>query len=123
MLMFTVIVEKSFAASHQLTLPDGKKESLHEHNWKVVAAVSADKLDSVGMAIDFEIVKGMLEQVLAPLRNSRFETLEFFSGKNASAENLAQYIYEKFSPLLPAGLALNYIEITEAPGCRVRYCQ
>ena len=66
---------------------------------------------------------GMLEQVLAPLRNSRFETLEFFSGKNASAENLAQYIYEKFSPLLPAGLALNYIEITEAPGCRVRYCQ
>ena len=121
--MFTVIVEKSFAASHQLASPDGRKEPSHEHNWQVVAAVCAEKLDSAGMVIDFEIVKGMLEQVIAPMRNRRLERLEFFSGRNASAENLARYIYEKLSPLLPAGTALNHIEITEAPGCRVRYCQ
>jgi len=39
--MYTVIVEKEFRAQHQLIMPDGVRELLHGHVWKVAAAVAA----------------------------------------------------------------------------------
>ncbi len=120
--MFTVIVEKSFAAKHQITLPDGGKEPLHSHDWQVAAAVSAEKLDVMGLAFDFVRLGDLLEQVLAPMRNRQLETMDCFRQVNASAENVARHIYDKLSAILPGPAALCWVEVAEAPGCKVRYC-
>jgi 6-pyruvoyl-tetrahydropterin synthase len=39
--MFTVSIESNFTASHQLTLPDGLHEPVHNHEWSVTAEVAS----------------------------------------------------------------------------------
>jgi len=119
--MFTITVENTFTAQHQLTMPDGRTEPLHSHNWIVTTAVSAAKLDKTGLALDFNFLKEKLEKIIAPLRQAKLEELTCFQGINTSAEYLAKYIFTKLEPLLPANVKLKYIEVCEAPGCRAKF--
>lgn len=119
--MYTVLVETRFTASHQITMHDGTKEPLHEHQWKVDAAVTADQLDDLGLGIDFNLLQSKLHQIMKPLDGKQLEKTEFFKDENTSAEHVARFFYEKLSSQLPPGRKLAWIEVTEAPGCRVRY--
>jgi 6-pyruvoyltetrahydropterin/6-carboxytetrahydropterin synthase len=119
--LFTVSVETHFWASHQLTLPDGSKESLHHHNWTVTADVSRDELDSMALVVDFRRLKAMLDSVVADFDNIRLEKLDYFQQNNSSAEAVAKYIYEKLEPKLPKGLKLKYIRVAEQPGCSAKF--
>lgn len=118
--MFVITIETGFKAWHQLTLA-GKKEDLHEHNWLVRSAVSADALDESGLAIDFLDLKAKIEAITRPFEGANLENLACFKGQNASAELVAKYIYDELEPLLSAGVALEYIEVMEAAGCRAKY--
>ena len=71
--MYTVTVESSFNAEHQLTFAGGQIESLHGHKWIVRAAVSAEKLNEVGLAVDFNDLKKAVEEVIAPLDGAILE--------------------------------------------------
>ena len=121
--MYTVTVESTFTASHQLTMADGGKEPLHSHDWAVRVAVSADELDETGLAVDFNNLKAMIADVTGPFAGARLEQLDCFAGCNASAENVAQYIYDRIEPMLANRLKLVYAEVTEADGCRAKYCR
>ena len=63
----------------------------------------------------------IIEKIIAPWEGSKLEDLPAFHSLNASAENVAIYIYEKAEALLPENVKLEYIEVREAPGCRVKY--
>ena len=65
--MFTVSVETHFRASHQLTLPDGSKEQAHTHDWLIAAEVCRDKLDSMGLVMDFSRLKAMVDNIVGEL--------------------------------------------------------
>ena len=119
--MFTVTVENTFAAQHQLIMPDGKVEPLHAHDWIVRTAVSAPKLDKTGLALDFNLLKQKLEKITAPLNDTKLQDLYTFHGVNPSAENVAKYIFTKLEPLLPANVKLKYVEVCEAPGCWAKF--
>jgi 6-pyruvoyltetrahydropterin/6-carboxytetrahydropterin synthase len=119
--MFTVSVETYFWASHQLTLPTGSKEPLHYHNWSVTADVSSDKLDRMGLVIDFHRLKAMLDNTVTELANSPLDKIDYFQQNGSSAENIAKYIYEKLQTKLPKGVNLNHISVTEEPGCSVKF--
>ena len=119
--MFTVSVETHFWASHQLTLPDGSKESLHHHNWTVTADVSSGELDNMALVVDFRRLKTMLDDIVADFDNIRLEKLDYFQQNNSSAEVVAKYIYEKLGPKLPKGLKLKYIRVAEQPGCSAKF--
>jgi len=119
--LFTVTVQTSFTAQHQLTLPAGEKEALHEHNWVVRSAVAAENLDKTGLVIDFHWLKATIEEVTSPLDGARLEELACFGDINASAENVAKYIYDKVEPLLPARVKLQYVEVSEAANCLAKY--
>lgn len=119
--MFTIFIESAFTAQHQLTLSDGQQEPLHEHHWKVCLAVSAHKLDHDDMVMDFEELKLLLESTLQDFRNQRLETNPLFEQQNASAENVAHILYRQIEPKLPDTVHLDYVEVTEAPGCRARF--
>ena len=119
--MFTITVETTFKAGHQLRLVGGGKEPLHRHDWVVRLAVSAERLDEMGLAVDFEELKAKLEDITAPFQDGQLEKLDYFKTNNASAETLAKYIFDKIELLLPAQVELEYIEVMEAPGCRAKY--
>jgi 6-pyruvoyltetrahydropterin/6-carboxytetrahydropterin synthase len=107
--MFTVRIETQFRASHQLTLPDGSKEPLHQHDWAVTAKVSSDKLDSMGLVMDFGQLKAMVGEITARFDNVQLGSIDYFQRNNPSAENVAKYIFDKLEPKLPGGVKLRSI--------------
>jgi len=104
--LFTVTVETTFTARHQLTTAQGQKEPVHSHDWIVCSAVSADRLDEMGLVVDFDDLKAKIEEVTSLFNGARLEELSCFQGVNASAENVAKYIYDKIEPLLPSHVKL-----------------
>ena len=121
--MFTVTVESSFTASHQITYAKGQKEDLHEHRWLLKVAVSSPQLDENGLALDFIDLKADIDRITAELDNTRLENLDFFKDKNASAENVAKHIHDSLKPAIPADKTLDYVEVMEAEGCWAKYSQ
>lgn len=119
--MFTVSVETHFWASHQLTKADGSKESLHQHNWSVTADVSSDRLNSMGLVMDFRRLKAMVEAIVAEFDNIPLERIDCFRQNSSSAETIAKYIYEKLEPKLPGGVKLRSIRVVEEPGCSAKW--
>jgi 6-pyruvoyltetrahydropterin/6-carboxytetrahydropterin synthase len=119
--MYTVIVETTFGASHQLTLGNGSKEPLHQHDWRVECAVSAYKVDKMGLVFDFNLLKTMLDDILSEFKDAQLENTPIFKKMNSSAENMAEYIYNKLEKMLGQNVKLEYAEVTEAPHCRARY--
>ncbi|HIJ66987.1 MAG TPA: 6-carboxytetrahydropterin synthase [Planctomycetes bacterium] len=119
--MFTVTVQTSFTARHQLTMPGCEVEPLHEHKWVVRSAVSAEELDENGLVVDFHWLGAKINGVAQLLDGARLEELACFGGTSASAENVAKYIYDKLKPLLPERVKLQYVEVSEAAGCWARY--
>ena len=55
--MYELMIEDHFAAAHQLRNYQGKCERLHGHNWKVQVSLAADKLNEIGIAMDFTEIK------------------------------------------------------------------
>lgn len=120
--MFSISVQKTFTAAHRLTLADGSKESPHSHDWIVVASVSTNKLDRTGIVMDFLRLQAIIDNITSEFLNANLEQLDCFQRKNSSAENVAKYIYDKIASTLPSKVNLDYVQVTEAPGCIARYC-
>lgn len=119
--MFTIRVETHFRASHQLMLPDGAKEPLHHHNWVVTASISSDKLDSMGLVMDFSQLKAMVKKTTDEFDNAQLDSIDYFRRNNPSAENIAKYIYDRLEPELPSGAKLRSIKVIEEPGCSAKF--
>ena len=119
--MFTISVETSFYCSHQLTLPDGSKEAVHNHNWIVTADVSSQKLNNMGLVMDFVQLKKMLEKIVSEFEGGKLEENAFFKVNNPSAEAVAEYIYQKLEVELTEEVMLESISVVEKPGCCAKF--
>ncbi|HKQ69988.1 MAG TPA: 6-carboxytetrahydropterin synthase, partial [Polyangiaceae bacterium] len=64
--MFEVRQETTVAAAHQLRVSPGEGERLHGHNWRIVAVVRCDQLDSRGMVMDFNDLGAELRRLVEP---------------------------------------------------------
>ena len=95
--MYEVEVEDEFSAAHFLKLYDGTWEHRHGHNWKVSVIMRSEKLDSMGVVVDFEMLKPALKKVLAEFQGTSFnEHPDFKDGKlNPSTENIAKTIHDR----------------------------
>ena len=119
--MFTISVERHFRASHQLILPDGSKEPVHHHDWVVTADVSSERLNNIGIVMDFHALQAMIDKTVAGFNNNALENVGYFQQNNPSAENVAKYIYEKLRIELPEGVKLRNIRVVEEPGCSAKF--
>ncbi|MCX7945275.1 MAG: 6-carboxytetrahydropterin synthase QueD [Deltaproteobacteria bacterium] len=91
--MFYLRVRDDFSAAHYLRGYKGKCESLHGHNWKVELEAVFDRLDEVGLAIDYKDLKRILRDVIAKFDHTELNRLDYFLVKNPTTENIAQIIY------------------------------
>ena len=97
--MYEIEIQDEFSAAHFLKLYDGTWERRHGHNWKVSVVVRSEKLDSMGVVVDFEALKPSLRTVLSEFNERLFnDHPDFKDGKlNPSTENIARIIYERLS--------------------------
>ena len=122
--MYELTVTTEFCAAHSLVIR-GEREVLHGHNFKVVACVSGSVLDSDGLLCDFHAVEAALKQVIEPFHNANLNATSPFDRLNPSAENLARYLADELAGRLESGFRglarVNWVSITEAPGCVATY--
>ena len=89
-------VRSSFSAAHALRGYQGKCENLHGHNYAVEMNVDGYRLDDdIEFAVDFSILKRHLNDALEALDHKNLNELEPFTRMNATAENLARYLFKK----------------------------
>ena len=93
--MYELKIEDAFAAAHNLREYQGECEALHGHNWKVEVVVRADRLDDLGLAVDFKDLKEATTEVLDQLDHKYLNELPAFSEQNPSSELIAKYIFEQ----------------------------
>src|SRR5688500_7182707 len=104
---FQITTTRHFSAAHQLRLYDRSLEPLHGHNWQVKVTVSAQKLDGIGVVMDFHDLERRLDKVIDPMHNRHLNELPAFKSTNPSAENVAMHIAETL--LLPSGVQLQSV--------------
>lgn len=98
--MFEVTVEQTFAAGHSLREYKGKCENIHGHNYRVRITVEGDRLNRIGLLVDFVDLKRAVRKVIDRLDHQFINDLEPFTTVNPSAENLAKYFYDEVSAAL-----------------------
>ncbi len=114
--MYEIAVESHFDAAHFLREYRGKCEALHGHRFRVVARISAAKLDDAGMAYDFTELKKHLNDILDKFDHSCLNEVPPFDEINPSSEHLAAIIYRELSEKLSgAPVSVASIEVWESP--------
>ena len=98
--MYDLMIELQFSSAHQLRGYKGKCEKLHGHNWRVQVTVSSDKLDDIGIVIDFHELKNISAEVIASLDHSFLNDVFPFTEINPSSENIARWIYDSINKKL-----------------------
>jgi len=116
---FDITITRDFSASHQLRLYDGSLEPLHGHNWRVVVTVSAQKLDQIGVVMDFHELQRIVDQIVSPMHNRHLNELREFAASNPSAENVALHVAQTLR--LPGHIKLQTVEVWETYDCRARW--
>ena len=107
--MYRVTREISFCYGHRLLDYDGKCCHLHGHNGRAVLVLGADRLDRLGMVMDFarikHVVGGWIDEHLdhkmllhkddpvLPLLRRQGEPV-YVLDVNPTAENIARLIYD-----------------------------
>lgn len=95
--MFEVSVEETFAAAHALRGYRGKCENVHGHNYKVQVTLEGERLDSLGLLMDFVEVKRLMHAVMERLDHKFLNDIPPFDVENPTAENMAKYIYDEIA--------------------------
>jgi len=98
--MFEVSVEDTFAAGHYLRGYRGKCEKPHGHNYKVRITLNGEKLDNIGLLLDFRELKSVMNDVIDRLDHQMVNEIEPFDTLNPSAENMAKYFYDEMNTRL-----------------------
>jgi len=93
--VFELTINVNFEAAHFIKNYSGKCSRLHGHNWKVEVNIYGNKLDELGMLIDFRDLKDAVNKIMLNLDHYCLNEIEPFCKINPTAENIAKYIYEQ----------------------------
>lgn len=92
--MFIMNVHSTFSAAHHLQGYPGACKRLHGHNWQVRACFQSDRLDDIGMAVDFGVLKKHLHEICDRFDHQYLNDLPEFKDKNPTSETIAMEIFE-----------------------------
>ncbi|UCD29936.1 MAG: 6-carboxytetrahydropterin synthase [Planctomycetota bacterium] len=134
--MITAVRKIAFNAGHRLWKHEGRCEHIHGHNYVVCFHATADKLDSVGRVIDFNVLKSKLggwieenwdhgfichqdDQVVKKALSAIPGQKIFELDNNPTAENLAAYLLHVVGPqqLDGTGVRLVRVSLWETENC------
>jgi 6-pyruvoyltetrahydropterin/6-carboxytetrahydropterin synthase len=120
--MYEIAVEQEFDAAHALRGYKGKCENLHGHRFRVVARVKATKLNEIGLAFDFTVLKKHLAEIVGRFDHTSLNDVPPFDKINPSSENIAVTVFNQLKPRLAGTpVSLTAVEVWESPTSRVTY--
>lgn len=120
--MFEVSVEYSFAAGHALRGYKGKCENVHGHNYKLRVTVQGEKLNSIGLLMDFADLRAAVKGLVERFDHQFLNDLDPFREINPSAENLAWYVGTELQrKIMDQGLRVNTVTVWETDTTSASY--
>lgn len=120
--MYEISRQKVFSASHQLRGYKGRCENLHGHNWRIQVHLCAEKLDSLGMVMDFHELDRIMDEAMEPFEHVHLNEVPPFDTLNPSAENIARVIAERVSTRIKKeDIYLKCCDVWENDLSRARY--
>jgi len=111
---WTLRVRDTFQAAHFLRGYAGRCENVHGHTFRVEVALKVDELDTVGLGIDFALIKKALTEAL-PDHTLLNDIYDF----NPSAENLARRLFE----ILKASFPVQEVTVWESEDASATYSE
>ena len=120
--VYELYIETHFSAAHTLKGYPGDCARLHGHNWIIRVHVRCDKLDDIGIGLDFRIIKENVKEVLQELDHAHINDLPQFQGMNPTSENIAQYLYRELGRRINTEqVRIAKIHVSETPNAGVYY--
>ena len=121
--MFEVTIEETFAAGHALRNYKGKCENVHGHNYRCQVSIQGEKLDEIGLLVDFVELKKVVHGVLDRMDHQWLNEFPPFDVLNPSAENMAKYIYDEVSAGLQVqdGIRVEAVRLWETDTASATY--
>jgi 6-pyruvoyltetrahydropterin/6-carboxytetrahydropterin synthase len=120
--MYEVSIKTHFAAAHNLTGYDGACSIKHGHNWEVEVFVVGQKLNSIGILVDFKIVKERVRSVLGEFDQVDLNPPSCFAALNPTSENLARIIYDRLEAVLNGpDYKVSRVSVKETPESTATY--
>ena len=127
--MYHVSRQIDFCYGHRLLQYDGKCKHLHGHNGRAVISIAADKLDNLGMVMDFSDIKKVVstwiddeldhrmilhkDDPVVPMLRELGEPM-YLIDENPTAENIAKLIFD-FSTI--QGYPVTRVDLWETRRC------
>jgi len=91
----TIFKDFTFAAAHAIRGHTRGCQNLHGHNYRVRVHLAAERLDELGMVLDFADLKAMMQEILGPFDHRVINDIPPFDQRNTTAELLSQYVFEE----------------------------
>lgn len=93
--MHTIFKDFTFAAAHAIRGHTRGCQNLHGHNYRVRVHLQAERLDELGMVLDFADLKEMMQGILGPFDHRVINDIPPFDQRNTTAELFSQYVFEE----------------------------
>ncbi|MBM3754903.1 MAG: 6-carboxytetrahydropterin synthase [Acidobacteria bacterium] len=124
--MYEVHVSTMFPAAHALRNYYGKTEPIHGHNWRAKITIAGEKVDSMGLLIDFVPLQKEIARVIGRLDHQFLNEVPPFDTVNPSAENVAKHLYDEFTASVPPmqpefAVHVSRVEVWETDNCSAVY--
>ena len=114
-------MKTEFAAAHRLRGYKGACEKLHGHNWKLDVVLQSNRLNDLGLVMDFHEVKAALKDILAEFDHSFLNDLARFKTVNPTTENIAKAVADELVKRLPEGVRVKSVTSWESDRCGATY--
>ena len=131
--MFSVTREITFCYGHRLLDYDGKCRHLHGHNGRAAITLAADRLDALGMVLDFSLLKRVVggwidaqldhkmllhrDDPVLPFLRQHGEPVHVLD-VNPTAENIAKLIFDYAAG---QGFPVVEVKLWETENCCATY--
>lgn len=131
---YNIIRKHYIEAGHRVYGHLGKCANLHGHSYEFEFTLSSDKLDELGMVIDFSVIKNTIcnwlddnydhrlliwEQDPIAMQLQNIDSSVILVPYNPTAENIAKYLLSEVGPMLlkKYDIKLSSVSIRETNKC------
>lgn len=124
--MYKINCSSNFDAAHYLKGYPGKCAEIHGHRWVIGVQISGEKLNEIGILIDFNDIKRYLSEITEKFDHKMINEVAPFDKINPTAENLARYIYEEIKDKVANEfpmLRIDFVEVLESPLAKATYSE
>jgi 6-pyruvoyltetrahydropterin/6-carboxytetrahydropterin synthase len=93
--MHAIFKDFTFAAAHSIRGHTRGCQNLHGHNYRVRVHLRAERLDGLGMVLDFADLKEMMQEILGPFDHHVINDIPPFDERNTTAELFSEYVFQE----------------------------